>query len=219
MSTGGSPQVLTSAEVAQTLAQLAGQLAQLAAQIAPESAQIASDLRMSLSPLALGFEGFGTPRTNPHRGAKDSKRYAYPGAFLEFWAAYPLKRDKGKALPAWERAIRRIVGANEGASYGATGANLGALVGANRILVDGAIRYANDPNRVDQFTKYPEGWLNGDGWEDEPLPSRNGHVPRHDAARETFEQAQRLREVEDREAIGGAGTGGAPRSSLPSGTP
>ena len=39
-------------------------------------------------------------------------------------------------------------------------------------ILAGAIRYRDDPNRVDQFTKYAEGWLNADGWEDEPLPPR-----------------------------------------------
>jgi len=70
---------------------------------------------------------------------------------LEFWNVYPLKRDKRKALLAWRNAIARATAT---------------------VILQGARRYREDPNRVDGFTKYAEGWLNGDGWEDEPLPAR-----------------------------------------------
>jgi hypothetical protein len=46
-------------------------------------------------------------------------------------------------------------------------------------IIAGADRYAQDPNRQEQYTKYAEGWLNGDGWLDEPLPrsgNANGQV-------------------------------------------
>ena len=79
----------------------------------------------------------------------------YPAQFLAFWAIYPRHRDKRKALKAWRNAIRR-----------------GAIDDIN----SGAIRYRDDPNRSDEFTKYAEGWLNGDGWLDEPLPAR-GQTP------------------------------------------
>jgi hypothetical protein len=75
--------------------------------------------------------------------------------FVEFWAAYPLRRDKRKAEKAYAAALKRA--------------------DPNTIL-EGAQRYAADPNRDDRFTKYAEGWLNGDGWLDEPLPTRNGHT-------------------------------------------
>ena len=76
----------------------------------------------------------------------------YPDTFEEFWHEYPRKAGKRKALAAWKRAIRRV---------------------GNDTLIRGAIRYAQDPNRIDQYTKYAEGWLNADGWLDEPLPGRN----------------------------------------------
>ena len=75
----------------------------------------------------------------------------YDPLFLEFWNVYPLKRDKRKALHAWRNAVARA---------------------PHNIIVQGARRYREDPNRTPEFTKYAEGWLNGDGWEDEPLPSR-----------------------------------------------
>ncbi|MFC9768983.1 hypothetical protein [Rhodococcus jostii] len=77
----------------------------------------------------------------------------YPEAFEEFWAQYPRKAGKRKALTAWLRARKR---APESA------------------ILDGAIRYAQDVNREEQFTKYPEGWLNADMWLDDPLPARTG---------------------------------------------
>ncbi|WP_277834783.1 hypothetical protein [Speluncibacter jeojiensis] len=83
--------------------------------------------------------------------APSSDPATYPAAFEEFWTAYPRKSGKRKALEAWRRARRRADDAE---------------------LVAGASRYATDPNREDQFTKYAEGWLNRDGWLDEPLPAR-----------------------------------------------
>jgi hypothetical protein len=70
-------------------------------------------------------------------------------AFAAFWDAYPVKRDKPKALKAFERAARRAP--------------------AERIVA-GARRYRDDPNRDPTKTKYPEGWLNGDRWDDPDLP-------------------------------------------------
>ena len=87
------------------------------------------------------------------RDSKERQIYnqGYPGEFLKFWNIYPRKRDKRKALASWRNAIRRS---------------------STDAINAGAIRYRDDPNRLDEFTKYAEGWLNGDGWEDEPLPSR-----------------------------------------------
>ena len=75
----------------------------------------------------------------------------YDPLFLEFWNVYPLKRDKRKALNAWRNAVARA---------------------PHNIILQGARRYREDPNRLPGFTKYAEGWLNGDGWEDEALPPR-----------------------------------------------
>ena len=97
----------------------------------------------------------------------------YSKEFEQWWEHYPRKAGKRKAFTAWKAARKR-------ASAGQ--------------LVAGARRYANDPNRVDQFTAYPERWLNADGWLDDPLPARgNGHqVAASDAA---FAAAQALKTV------------------------
>jgi hypothetical protein len=73
--------------------------------------------------------------------------------FAIFWAVYPRRRDKRKAAKAYTAALKRA---------------------DPDTILQGARRYAEDPNRDDRYTKYAEGWLNGDGWLDEPLPSRNG---------------------------------------------
>ncbi|WP_037183795.1 hypothetical protein [Rhodococcoides fascians] len=78
---------------------------------------------------------------------------SYSAAFESFWTAYPRKSAKRKAFDAWKRAVRRT--------------------GDNEILIAGATRYREDPNREDQFTKQGEAWLNGDCWDDDPLPARH----------------------------------------------
>lgn len=71
--------------------------------------------------------------------------------FNDFWAAYPKKSDKKSAERAFAKAIRR----------------------ANRsVIVEAALRYRQDPNRDDAYTKNATTWLNGDCWENPPLPSR-----------------------------------------------
>ncbi len=97
--------------------------------------------------------------------ARRAYNQGYNAQFLTFWEAYPLHRDKRKAEKAWRNAVARV-GATTGATPTATQAQ----------ILAGAIRYREDPNRLAEFTKYAEGWLNGDGWEDEPLPPRLGNV-------------------------------------------
>jgi hypothetical protein len=72
--------------------------------------------------------------------------------FDRFWQAYPVRTGKKAAERAFVKAV-------EG--------------GTNPTrLIEAAIRFAKDPNRVDQFTPYPATWLNQGRWEDEPLPDR-----------------------------------------------
>ncbi|QGH74533.1 replication initiation protein [Arthrobacter phage Kuleana] len=71
--------------------------------------------------------------------------------FADFWAVFPRKTAKAAALKAWNKAIKSADPAE---------------------ILEGARRYAGDPNREPQFTVYPATWLNAGRWEDEPLPSR-----------------------------------------------
>lgn len=94
----------------------------------------------------------------------DSRAVALGSAFDEFWQTYPLKRDKPAALKAWNRAVKRA---------------------EPSFIITAAQRYALDPGRSSEFTKYPATWLNNDCWNDPPLPartdSRNGVEQSHAA--------------------------------------
>ena len=72
-------------------------------------------------------------------------------AFRHFWNAYPFKIAVADARVAFSQALK-IASAQE--------------------LIEGAARFANDPNRVVQFTPYPKKWLDGQRWMDSALPPR-----------------------------------------------
>lgn len=92
-----------------------------------------------------------------HKGTQDGANatnasddaHNHDEQFAEFWKHYPIKRDKKKAHKAFLKAIKR--------------ASLDELI-------QGAKNYASDPGREEKFTKYAEGWLNGDCWNDAPIP-------------------------------------------------
>lgn len=83
---------------------------------------------------------------------KNKRIYAHEELFLEFWKEYPRKQDKGKAKKAFASALTRA---------------------SLEDILAGVIRYRNDPNRLDEYTKYPASWLNADAWENGPLPERS----------------------------------------------
>lgn len=73
-----------------------------------------------------------------------------PG-FDDWWAVYPLKKDKGAARRAFTRAVKKV---------------------SVDVIVAAASAYRDDPNRDPRFTKYPASWLNAEAWENGPLPQR-----------------------------------------------
>ena len=74
------------------------------------------------------------------------------GAHFEmFWQTYPRKVGKTAA----EKAFKKIIQSVDPST-----------------IIDGALRYAMDPNRDDEFTAHPTTWLNAGRWEDEPMPSK-----------------------------------------------
>lgn len=77
-----------------------------------------------------------------------------PG-FQAFWLAFPRKEGKGHAKRAWIRALRKADAQQ---------------------IVSGAEKYRDDPNRDKQYTRLPATWLNGECWDDDPLPKRDGQV-------------------------------------------
>jgi len=115
----------------------------------PDANGSAMEAQWSLqAQIAHGFEVLDL---NPSTKRARVYNQGYDPLFLEFWNVYPLRRNKRKAAQVWRKALVRA--------------------SANDIIA-GAARYRNDPNRIDGFTKYAEGWLNGDGWLDDPLPVR-----------------------------------------------
>jgi hypothetical protein len=90
-------------------------------------------------------------------------------AFERFWKAYPTegRRDKPKVLRLFDRACSDGVDPEE--------------------IIAGAERYAADPNRGTAEwqtpTKYAQGWLSGERWNDPPLPRRQtGRAPKGDTS-------------------------------------
>lgn len=79
-----------------------------------------------------------------------------PDRFNEFWDIYPRSAGKPKAGAAYKRARRRA---------------------SQQAIIDGARRYASDPNREDAYTAHATTWLNRDGWNDPPLPQRRAGPP------------------------------------------
>lgn len=82
-----------------------------------------------------------------------AKPNAIPDEFIDWYLEYPRKESKGVAEKAYAKA-RKLATAEQ--------------------LVEGAIRYREDPNREPSFTKMPATWLNAKCWEDGPLPERGG---------------------------------------------
>lgn len=83
---------------------------------------------------------------------KTSSKPSAPGAFESFWTIYPRKVGKDEALKAFDKAVKRA---------------------AVTVVIEGATRYANDPNLPDrEFIPHPATWLNGGRWDDEPCPPK-----------------------------------------------
>lgn len=106
-------------------------------------------------------------RTSPKR-----RSYNDPH-FDEFWIWFPLKLDKKKAHLAWcaiapdDALAQRIIAAAK--QYA---------------------RYVSINQTEAKHTKYPQGWLNGERWNDVlPLPRAAGEVD--------FEEEQRKRRAEE----------------------
>lgn len=109
------------------------------------------------------------PQT-PSRGPSESDD-EYPLAFEQFWATYPRKEGKRKALAAWRRARRKT---------------------GHETLIAKAAQYQADPNREPGYTLTPANWLDGEHWLDDPLPAK----PRPGQPDPEAEKAARLRDVD-----------------------
>jgi len=94
-----------------------------------------------------------TPYSPPPSGG-------YSEDFQKLWNLYPAKRDKKAAYKAYQKAAKEV-------DY--------------ETLTAGVVRYRDDPNREDKFTKHFSTWLNAGSWDDEPLPARGAKIMDHSA--------------------------------------
>jgi hypothetical protein len=85
------------------------------------------------------------PMNHPNKPSNETPE------FDVFWKAYPIKVGKAAAHKAWVKAIK---------------------VETADVIIAGAIRYADDPNRHPSFTAHAATWLNAHRWNDSALPPR-----------------------------------------------
>ena len=97
-------------------------------------------------------------------------------AFDEFWLRYPRKVGKQAAIKAFAKAIKTV---------------------EPNVIIEGAERYANDPNRVDAFTAHPTTWLNAGRWNDDPLPERILTADEKRAKELQISEERRQRDIEE----------------------
>jgi hypothetical protein len=96
-----------------------------------------------------------------------------------FWKVYPLKVGKAAAKKAWDKAVESE---------------------DRDLIITGALRYAQDPNRHPSYTAHPATWLNAGRWADDPLPPREISVEEKRAqevelARLKFERERKANEA------------------------
>jgi hypothetical protein len=91
-----------------------------------------------------------------------------------FWSIYPRKEAKGAARTAFLKACKKI---------------------SVESIIEGAKRFAADPNRQDEFTAHASTWLNQERWSDTPLPSRGGSMTR------TESSVMRAMEIAEKEGL------------------
>lgn len=97
------------------------------------------------------YSAKGAPASEDAHSSKSPA--AYPPDFEAFWAACPRRRDKGRALTAWKKAIKLV---------------------PNDQLVQAMEGYALEMQRKGteaQYIKHPASWLNGRSWDDEADPT------------------------------------------------
>lgn len=95
--------------------------------------------------------------------------------FEEFWKSYPRKAGKQSALKAFEKALK---------------------LASVESIIEGARRYAADPNRKEAYTAHAATWLNGGRWDDEPLPERELTAEEKAERDRIKREAQRAAEIE-----------------------
>ena len=126
--------------------------------------------------------------TKPKNEPKHRASTVYTDDFEAFWDIYPLKLDKRTAFKAFRSALKRVT--------------------LDEIMA-GARKYANDPNLPEpRFIKHASTWLNGDGWDNPPLPSSKPVSGQPNKARDRLnEQVDIVRRIQAMEQQGNIGYG------------
>lgn len=134
------------------------------------------DPKESLPPGTGEQRSRGTGEQSTNAQPQAVERAHPPQRFDEFWNHFPRKVGKDKARTAYESACKRAT---------------------EETILQGAIRFANDPNLPEkQFIPHPTTWLNRGGWDDEPLPPRTdgraggGYRSQNDIMRDMQTQAR-----------------------------
>lgn len=98
--------------------------------------------------------------TSPTNGTNQraAEGRALAAGFERFWTAYPRATAKGSARDAWPKAVK--------------------AAGGMEVIIEGAARFAADPNRDDRFTPHASTWLRAERWADPPLPPRTDRPKR-----------------------------------------
>jgi hypothetical protein len=123
-------------------------------------------------------EPLDKPLEEPHDQNKFD-RSTILDEFKTFWDVYPRRVGKGAALKAFAKALNDAPAS---------------------LIVEGAKRYADDPNRSPAFTAHPSTWLNAARWDDEPLPERKKSPEEVAEAMRAKREQDRLRAIADSKA-------------------
>ena len=98
--------------------------------------------------------------------------------FNDFWQAYPLKRGKGAAAKAYEKALDKVQPDH---------------------LLDRVRSFRDDPHRPHDFTPLATTWLNQERWEDEPYKKRDKDKTNSERNVENFRASMQLLRGEQKE--------------------
>lgn len=97
-------------------------------------------------------EGCRDASPKPLENRKEEPKREPRDAFDRFWEIYPRRDDKGRARLAFGASCSKA---------------------SVEVILAGAERYRDDPNREARYTKLPATWLRAESWANGPLPARN----------------------------------------------
>lgn len=114
---------------------------------------LATPSRESRDNSATGTEEQRNRGTGEQTLSRAPARGVTEAAWETFWELYPRKVSKKDARAVFDRIARTT---------------------DLEVVINGAARYANDPNRpTGRFIMHPDKWLRGEHWNDDPCPPRD----------------------------------------------